>query len=69
MDDASIAVERRERRRGPARQLQLTQIIIFDDPGAVGRAPFEQAKPPFKREGGPQGRMLARCNEDSFACG
>ena len=44
MNDASVAVERCERWRGPARQLQLAQIVVFDYPDLVRSGLLEQTK-------------------------
>src|SRR3546814_6052147 len=50
VDDPSSAIERCQRRRGPARQLQLDQIVVLYDPDPARGGPVEQSEAPLRSE-------------------
>src|ERR1700752_4337783 len=58
VNDAPDAIERGKRRRGPAFQLKLAQIVILDHPRRFLSGPVEKAQAPFQRQRAPERRLL-----------
>ena len=59
MDDAARAIERGKRRRGPALELKLAEIVILDHPRLASGGPVEQARTPRQRQCGSEWRLLS----------
>ena len=58
MNDALATIKRRERRRGARLQLQLAQIVVFNDPDFFFSSPVEKAQTPGERERGTERCLL-----------
>src|SRR5262249_48253960 len=58
---SSSVIERSESRSRPAFQLQLAQVVVFDDPAIVSPGPGEQGEPSRQRHGHSKRCLLACC--------